>query len=53
MAALRATVVPDFVGFDIPDRWVAGYGLDAAGQFRDLPCVVAVREEYFQAKAES
>ena len=52
VAALRATVVPDFVGFDIPDRWVAGYGLDAAGQFRDLPCVVAVREEYFQKKTE-
>lgn len=50
VAALRAEVAPDFVGFDIPDRWVAGYGLDAAGQFRDLPCVVAVREECFRAQ---
>ncbi|MEI8078442.1 MAG: phosphoribosyltransferase family protein [bacterium] len=53
VVALRAAVALDFVGFDLPDRWVAGYGLDAAGQFRDLPCVVAVREEYFQAKAEN
>jgi hypoxanthine phosphoribosyltransferase len=29
----------DFVGFDIPDKFVAGYGLDLAGQYRNLPCI--------------
>ena len=47
VAQRRSAVKADYVGFDIPDRWVAGYGLDAGGCFRDLPAVVIVREEYF------
>ena len=27
----------DYLGFTIPDRWVVGYGLDYADQFRALP----------------
>jgi hypoxanthine phosphoribosyltransferase len=45
---LRERVTPDYVGFDIPDRWVVGYGLDAAGELRDLPCIAAVKEEFFR-----
>jgi len=44
---LREAIRPDYVGFVVPDRWVAGYGLDAGGCFRDLPAIVIVREEYF------
>ena len=40
--AQRAKADPDLVGFRIPDVWVAGYGLDAAGALRHLPCIVAV-----------
>lgn len=40
--AQRAKAAPDLVGFRIPDVWVAGYGLDAAGALRHLPCIVAV-----------
>ena len=29
----------DFVGFQIPDYFVVGYGLDYAGRFRNLPFV--------------
>lgn len=29
----------DQVGFDIPDEFVVGYGLDYAGQYRNLPYV--------------
>lgn len=29
----------DYVGFDIPDRWVVGYGLDYNDQFRTLPYI--------------
>ena len=38
---------PMFRGFEIPDRWVAGYGLDVGEEFRELPDVVLVREECF------
>lgn len=47
VAAVRSRLHPDYVGFHIPDRWVAGYGLDVNEEFRDLPDVVIVREEYF------
>jgi len=29
----------DYVGFDIPDRWVVGYGLDYDNRFRTLPYI--------------
>jgi hypoxanthine phosphoribosyltransferase len=33
----RVEVVPDFVGFPIPDVFVVGYGLDLDQRFRHLP----------------
>jgi hypoxanthine phosphoribosyltransferase len=40
----RSSGVPplDFVGFDAPDAFVVGYGMDAAQMFRNLPFVAAV-----------
>ena len=35
----------DYVGFEIPDVWVIGFGLDAAGEGRALPYVAAVEPE--------
>jgi hypoxanthine phosphoribosyltransferase len=32
----------DYVGFEIPDVWVVGYGLDMADRFRTLPYVGVV-----------
>lgn len=32
-------IVPDWVGFEIPDEFVVGYGLDVAGQYRNLPFI--------------
>ena len=29
----------DYVGFDIPDQWVVGYGLDDSDQLRTLPYI--------------
>jgi hypoxanthine phosphoribosyltransferase len=29
----------DYVGFEIPDKWVVGYGLDYADQYRTLPYI--------------
>jgi hypoxanthine phosphoribosyltransferase len=43
--AQRTKAAPDLVGFEIPDVWVAGYGLDAAGALRHLPCIVSVDKD--------
>lgn len=32
-------MIPDFVGFHIPDQFVVGYGLDFAERYRQLPCI--------------
>ncbi len=29
----------DYVGFEIPDEWVVGYGLDYAERYRTLPYI--------------
>lgn len=34
----------DFVGVEVPDRYVFGYGLDYYGQGRNLPAIYAVGE---------
>lgn len=34
-----------YVGFDIPDKWVVGYGLDYADQYRTLPFIGYVESE--------
>jgi hypoxanthine phosphoribosyltransferase len=33
----------DYLGFDIPDLWVVGYGLDYADMYRTLPYIGAVK----------
>jgi hypoxanthine phosphoribosyltransferase len=40
----------DYLGFELPDRWIAGYGIDAGGDFRHLPFIVAVKEDYYLNK---
>ncbi len=35
----------DYVGFVVPDHWIIGYGLDAAGEGRALPYVGVVEQE--------
>jgi hypoxanthine phosphoribosyltransferase len=37
--ALRADVDIAYVGFDIPNEFVVGYGLDYAERYRDLPFI--------------
>ena len=33
---------PDYRGFEVPDRWIVGYGLDVNGLYRNLPYVTYV-----------
>jgi hypoxanthine phosphoribosyltransferase len=41
----------DFVGFDIPNKFVVGYGLDFAERYRNLPCVGVLKPEAQNAPA--
>jgi hypoxanthine phosphoribosyltransferase len=38
----EVTLQPDFVGFEIPDEFVVGYGLDYRDHFRNLPYLAAL-----------
>ena len=38
----QVNVSVDYVGFEIEDRFVAGYGLDYAEQYRNLPYIAVV-----------
>ena len=39
----QTTLDADYVGFDCPDYFVVGYGMDVAHAFRELPFVGIVR----------
>jgi hypoxanthine phosphoribosyltransferase len=42
----RARMVePDYVGFQIADEFVVGYGLDYMERYRNLPCIGVLRKE--------
>ena len=41
-------VIADFVGFDIEDEFVVGYGLDYNGLYRNLPYVGVLRPELYE-----
>ena len=37
----------DYVGFELPDVWVVGYGLDLADTHRTLPYVASLKKEVY------
>lgn len=44
-------VEPDYVGFEIADEFVVGYGLDYMERYRNLPCIGVLRQELIAATA--
>jgi hypoxanthine phosphoribosyltransferase len=43
-------VAVDYVGFEVPDEFVVGYGLDFAQRYRNLPYVGVLRPEIYGGK---
>ena len=43
----------DYTGFQIPDEFVVGYGLDFAGRYRNLPFVGALKKECYTRSASA
>ncbi len=40
----------NYLGFDIPDAWVVGYGLDYADHYRTLPYIAELKPEVYSSK---
>jgi hypoxanthine phosphoribosyltransferase len=38
-----------YIGFDIPDKFVLGYGLDFAEKYRNLPYIAVLSPKYYDA----
>lgn len=43
-------VHPDYVGFDVPNEFLVGYGLDYQGLYRNLPYIGVLRPSVYQKK---
>ena len=40
----------DYVGFEVPDEFVVGYGLDYAQKYRNLPYIGVLKPEVYSSK---
>lgn len=43
----KSSVRADYIGFEIPDYFVVGYGIDYADRFRQLPYIGVPKEEVY------
>lgn len=41
-------LTPDYVGCDVPDEFVVGYGLDYDQQYRNIPYIGALKREIYE-----
>ena len=38
----------DFIGFEIPDEFIVGYGIDYAEKYRNLPYIAILKKDIYQ-----
>ncbi len=43
-------IEPAYIGFQIPDRFVVGYGLDYAQKYRNLPYIGVLKPSVYQGE---
>ncbi|MGO1932033.1 MAG: phosphoribosyltransferase, partial [Ruoffia tabacinasalis] len=41
-------IIPDYVGLEVPDEFVVGYGLDFEQKYRNLPYIGVLKPEIYQ-----
>lgn len=51
-AQRQVPLEPDYVGFDIPDEFVVGYGLDYAENYRHLPYIGVLKPHVYEGVSQ-
>ncbi|MED4404150.1 hypoxanthine phosphoribosyltransferase [Metabacillus fastidiosus] len=49
-AGRKADIEADYVGFEVPDEFVVGYGLDYDERYRNLPYIGVLKPEVYENK---
>jgi len=44
----RVEIIPDYVGAQVPDEFIVGYGLDYAEKYRNLPYIGVLKPEIYR-----
>ncbi len=44
----KVDIVPDYVGFKVPDEFLVGYGLDYAELYRNVPYIGVLKREVYE-----
>ncbi|RCK09578.1 hypothetical protein DT075_40155 [Bacillus licheniformis] len=45
----KADIKADYVGFEVPDAFVVGYGLDYAERYRNLPYIGVLKPAVYES----
>ncbi|KKB35274.1 hypoxanthine phosphoribosyltransferase [Bacillus thermotolerans] len=48
----KAAIAADIIGFNVPDAFVVGYGLDYAEKYRNLPYIGVLKPEIYERATE-
>jgi len=44
----KADIKIDYIGFEIPDEFIVGYGIDYAEKYRNLPFIATLKQEVYE-----
>lgn len=47
-ARRKENITPDYLGFEVPDEFIVGYGIDYAERYRNLPFVGILKREIYE-----
>lgn len=47
-ARRKEAVKPDYMGYEVPDEFIVGYGIDYAERYRNLPYVGILKREVYE-----